>query len=141
MNYSDNIIFDVFVSPSDINTINLKQYLQSKYNNLIYNGKFIMNVTNVNKVQYGKVTSNGNINVIINTLCDVLDPIINNTYNLVITNYNKLGSFINIGKISIFIPKEYSINEEIPSIGVSINVKIIGKRIEDKITCIGRQLN
>ena len=141
MNYSDNIIFDVFVSPSDINTINLKQYLQSKYNNLINNGKFIMNVTNVNKVQYGKVTSNGNINVIINTLCDVLDPIINNTYNLVITNYNKLGSFINIGKISIFIPKEYSINEEIPSIGVSINVKIIGKRIEDKITCIGRQLN
>ena len=77
----------------------------------------------------------------INAFCEIINPILENVYNnVIITNYNKLGSFINLGKISIFIPKEYSINEEISTIGMSINVKLIGKRIDDKITCIGKQV-
>ena len=142
MNYSNDTTFDISISPSEINNINLKKYLLNKYNDNIFNGIYISNILKIHKVQYGKITANGHINIHITTLCDVINPLLNSIYyNVIITNSNKLGSFINLGKISIFIPKEYSINEEILGIGSSMNIKIIGKRIDDKITCIGKQVD
>jgi len=141
MNSLNDIIFDISISPSEISSINLKKYLLNKYNGNIHNGIYISHISKVNTVECGKITADGYINIKINTLCEIVNPVIESIYNnVIITNYNKLGSFINLGKISIFIPKEYSINEEIPTIGMSINVKVIGKRIDDKITCIGKQV-
>ena len=141
MNSSNDIIFDISISPSEINTINVKKYLLNKYTGNIHNGIYISNISKVKKVECGKITAVGYINIKINAFCEIINPILENVYNnVIITNYNKLGSFINLGKISIFIPKEYSINEEISTIGMSINVKLIGKRIDDKITCIGKQV-
>jgi len=138
---SNDVIFNISISPSEINTINLKKYLQNKFTDNIHNGIYISNVSKVNTINYGKITANGFIDVKINTICEIVNPVVESIYNnVIITNYNKLGSFVSFGKISIFIPKEYSINEEIPTLGMSINLKIIGKRIDDKITCIGKQV-
>ena len=142
MNTFYKINFDIYVSPSEVNTINLKKYLCNKYNNNLHDGKYINEILNIEGVQYGKIISNGYINIKIKTICDIIDLQLDSVYyNIIITNYNKLGSFVNIGKVSIFIPKEYSIDDQIQETGISINIKIIGKRIDDKITCIGQQVN
>ena len=141
MNNSDKLTFSIYISPCEINTINFKKYMCNTFNNNIYDGKYINEIINLTTVNYGKIISNGYINVDIEAICDIIDLQVESVYsNIIITNCNKLGSFVNIDKISVFIPKEYSIKNQILETGSTINFKIVGKRIDDKITCIGQEV-
>ena len=141
MNTLTEITFNINISPSEINTVNFKKHLCTKYNNNIHNGIYINEILKIIKLNYGKILSNGYINVNIEATCDIIDLKIEHVYaNIIITNYNKLGSFVNLNKVSIFIPKEFSIDEQTLETGSSIDLKIVGKRIDDKIMCIGQQV-
>lgn len=140
MEQIQSIIFDINISPSDIHNINLKQYLQTIYKNVLYKGIYVKQINKITNYKCGKILSNGNICMNICSLCEVIDLHLNEEYEISISNSNKLGAFYNNNKINIFIPKQYCLEQNIPNGDDVITVKIIGKRIEQNISCIGEQI-
>jgi len=136
-----NISFDVHISPADIDNLHFKQYIKENFQETIYNGKYISEIKKIINLEYGKILSNGYINVQIQTESIVFDLKIGKVYkNITVTKNNKLGAFIKLNKINIYIPKEYCINDVIPNVGNIITINIIGKRVEDNVSCIAKQV-
>ena len=102
----------------------------------IYNGFYITKINNIFPIKYKKINIDGSINIKVKCLCNVIDPIVNNTYDIYINDINKMGFSYKYKKICIFLPihlcdKQISINDK-------LKVEIIGKRIEESILCIAK---
>jgi ribosomal protein S1 len=67
---------------------------------------------------------------------EVIDINIGSIIDVVITNSNKMGFFCKFEKFNVFIPQHYT-NSEL-WIGQSVNVEVLGKRVEEQIICIGK---
>jgi hypothetical protein len=131
------IAFETKLAPEQLKSLKLKTLLNTLFKGKIYNGILINTVNKIMKYSFGNVISTGEVMFYIDALCSITDPIVNQTYDICITNNNKLGAFYNSDNIFVFIPKTCCINGIIPVIGDMVTIKIIGKRIENKISCIG----
>jgi hypothetical protein len=122
--------------PSDLKSpcINL---LRDKYNNTIFKDLYIKNVEDVIHKTGGKILNNGQIQFKIESLCSVINPCINTVYTLKITHINKMGALSKNELVTVFIPLQYY-NNITPAIDSVYDIKIIGKRIEDSIVCVGK---
>jgi len=111
--------------------------LSQKYLNNIHKDFIILNLGEIINISGGKISnSTGKVSYNINALCTIRNPNIDNIYTVLITNINTMGAMCKYDKLNIFIPRQYFGNHE-PEIDVSFQVKILGKRIEDTIVCIG----
>lgn len=111
--------------------------LQNKLNDTLFKKYYIQEVQSIAKVNGGRILNDGKILVIIIATCRVLDPDIDGVYKLQITNMNKMGALHKNNLVTVFIPQQYYNNEN-PEVDSVFNVKIIGKRIEDSIVCVGK---
>ena len=72
---------------------------------------------------------------LVNTDCIIVNPIIGNSYSLVITHNNKLGFMHKSDLVTIFVPVQYTTRNL--AIDEEVNIKIVGKRVEERIVCVG----
>lgn len=119
----------------DFNTFILYK-CQSQLQNNIYEGCLITKIIKHEILKDKKINNNGSICIRVNCTCQIIDPIIDSIINIKINDINKMGYSYKKGKICIFIPihlckESYSLEED-------IQIKIIGKRIEENIVCIGQ---
>ena len=137
MEQISTIEFNISLTPDKLHQFNLKTYLRSMYRQQIYDGVVVREICKIISHNFGNVLNNGQVELHTKATCIIDNPIINQICTLPVTNSNKLGAFCNLDKITVFIPKSFCINQEIPAITELIDVLIIGKRVENKISCIG----
>ena len=134
------IIFKTQVSPGDLHNLKLKKFLHDTYQNQIYDGLIVLTINKVLSYEFGIVYNSGFVELLVEALCSVKDLVVNQVYEIEITNSNKIGAFHNSQGVFIFIPKTSCLDENIPQPGDCIDIKIIGKRIENKLSCIGSMI-
>ena len=131
-----NIHIQLKLSPDEVHKP-LLQCLADKYNGQLFKKYYIFEILDIIQSKGGKILNNGKILFKIIAHCKVLDPEIGVTYNLKITNINKMGALHKDNLLTIFIPTQYY-NDVSPAIDGNYNITIIGKRIEDSIVCVGK---
>ena len=104
----------------------------------IYEGYFIKSIIEQKISKDKKINLNGSISVKVYCDCEIIDPKVNSIINIEINDINKMGYSYKINKICIFIPlhlcnESYVLNQK-------IDIKIIGKRVEEDIICIGQPI-
>ena len=104
--------------------------------NNIYEGYLIKELLDSKITKDKKINLNGSIFVKVICKCLIIDPIIDSTIKIEINNINKMGYSFKTNKLCIFIP--IHLCNDIYILNQSITVKIIGKRIEEDIVCIGQ---
>ena len=111
--------------------------LQEKYNDSLFKKYYIQEIQSVQGSNGGRILNDGKILANVTAVCKVLDPDIDSVYSLKITNMNKMGALHKNNLVTVFIPQQYY-NNETPEVDSIFNIKIIGKRIEDSIVCVGK---
>ena len=129
-----SVFFSIKPNELDVN-IDFLQKCKTKLENNIQDEYYIKNVLEIKDNDKYKINIDGSIHVNIMCYCQVINPVIDSIVQIKITDVNKMGYSYKVDKLCIFLPNnncnsEYSINE-------IISVKIIGKRIEKNILCIG----
>ena len=142
MEKADTLSIQLLLQPEDIKpNVDTNKFLSilisERYNNTIYEGKVITHVDKVTLKDNVKVMPNGTLKFNIEVKCTVINPSIGDVIKVVVTGVNKMGALYKHIQLTIFIPKHLCINEEIPAVGDTVDLKIVGKRVEDKIVCIG----
>jgi len=121
---------------------NFEKYIEDKciYHlvNNIYESFLIQNIIKYNILNDKKININGLISVKVNCTCNIIDPILNSVINVQINDVNKMGYSYKINKLCIFIP--IHLCKEIYTINDNFKIKIIGKRTEENIVCIGQPI-
>ena len=134
------VIFNTQVSPGDLYNLKLKKLLHDTYQNQIYDGVIVLAINKVISYKFGTVYTSGFVELVVEAICSVKDLAVNQVYEIEITNSNKIGAFHNSQGVFIFIPKTSCLDENIPQAGDCVDIKIIGKRIENKLSCIGSMI-
>ena len=106
--------------------------------NNIYEGYFIKNIIKQKISKDKKINLNGSISVKVFCNCEIIDPIIDSVINITINDINKMGYSYKMNKICIFVPNHLC--NETYILNQNIQIKIIGKRIEEEIICIGQPI-
>ena len=141
MDYDTNINFRIEIDPEFLDSnnvqINLMNLLSQKYLNNIYKDFIILKILKINNISGGKIScSTGKVSYKIDTLCTIRNPLIDSIYTVLITNLNTMGAMCKYDKINVFIPRQYFGTCE-PAVDEKLQAKILGKRVEDTIVCIG----
>ena len=106
--------------------------------NNIYNGYLIIDILKYQIYNNKKININGSISVKVNCVCNIIDPIVNTIVNVKINDVNKMGYSYKREKLCIFIPIHLSTTSY--KLDDTVQIKIIGKRIEENIVCIGQPI-
>ena len=106
--------------------------------NSIYEGYLIKQILKTHILKDKKINLNGSISIKVLCKCSIIDPIIDSIIDIRINDINKMGYSYKLDKICIFIP--IHLCHEIYTLNQSIKIKIIGKRIEEDIVCIGQPI-
>ena len=124
------------LEPYEIHTPYLNT-LQERFNDSLFKKYYIQEIQKIDKSTGGRILNDGKILINVTAICKVLDPDIDSVYSLRITNMNKMGALHKNNLVTVFIPQQYY-NNESPEVDSTFNIKIIGKRIEDSIVCVGK---
>ena len=106
--------------------------------NNVYEGYLIKKILKHSIYKDKKININGTISVKIVCICKIIDPIIDSIIKIKINDVNKMGYSYKEEKLCIFMP--IHLCQDIYNIGDTIEIKIIGKRIEENIVCIGQPI-
>ena len=111
----------------------VKQFCKDNLNKKIYNDFYIDSINNININNNIKIN---NDKLIIRCYCEcqIIDLIVKSTFKMKINDVNKMGAYYKYEKICIFIPQHF-IKTNI-NINDIVNIKLLGKRVEDNIICI-----
>ena len=129
------------VHPCNLGATNIYDLVSEEYKNTIQKGFYIKEVLSATISSNGKIMSDGSIVYIVHCELTVLNPELNHKYLVNITGSNKMGAVHRNELVAIFIPKSYCVNNVLPNVSSSVNVEIIGKRVEGNITCVGKIVN
>ena len=131
------INLDYKVEPGDFhNKDNITQQCYGKLENTIYNDFYIDKIIELNLSTKNKINIDGSVVVRINCTCNIINPEVSSSFFIKIHSISKMGYTHKHNKVCIFIP--IHLCSDSYEIGDEIFVEIIGKRIEDTITCIGK---
>jgi len=130
-----NIDISIKLKPNEIH-MSIIDLLNERYANKIFKKYFIKKVNSVSTRSGGKLLNDGSILYKISADRVVLDPEIGEKYQVLITSTNKMGALHKNELVTIFVPLQYY-NGYSPEVDSTFNIKIIGKRIEDSIVCVG----
>ena len=128
----------VKIPPIKLNGLNIREEVAETYEDTVYNGTVITSVGDVQILRHGNISPDGSITYDVNVQCTVVDPVIGDRYTIKFTNSNKMGAIYRSTMLSIFVPKHYCIEDNIPDIGCIAEVQILAKRIEGVVTCIAK---
>lgn len=128
-----SVIFSI--KPSELH-INFLEKCKEKLQNNIQNEYYIKDVIEIKDNKKYKINTDGSIHANIMCYCHVINPVIDSIVEIKITDVNKMGFSHKFDKICIFIPNNTNNNSY--NINDTVKVKIIGKRIENNILCIGQ---
>ena len=143
MNKLLNISFRIKLEPSHLSNniaFKVKQITKDLYNHNLYKDCYINNILDIKIQSKAKVNYDGCVIYHVDATCDVIQPLIDEIYNIQLTNVNKMGALWKYNKITFFIPKQYFINEITPNVDDLIKVQIIGKRLEENMICIAKPI-
>lgn len=146
METKDDLRIQFILKASDIKpNVNVEKFLtiyaSDKYTNTIHEGRIIIHIFNVKLIEPIRILTNGMLKYTAKIECTVLNPVIGEVVKIHVTSVNKMGAIYKNLQMTIFVPKHLCENEILPLVGTSIMVKIVGKRIEDKILCIGSMID
>ena len=117
---------------------NLSQRINSIIKNdmedKIIDGIYLKEITTIDIEKKNKLLYNGSVVFQYHVKAIILNPLINQQLSIKITNINKMGYISQLCKVCIFISNHKC--SRIYKIGDTVNIKIIGKRIEQEILCI-----
>ena len=136
MDYVANINFKIEINPGDLRNCNVSEFIKQKYINNIYLDYIILNVEEILSISGGKILNSGNVSYSILASCTIRNPQLDSTYSIHITQLNTMGAMCRFDKLNIFIPRQYFGDHDVLE-NTLWPVKIIGKRVEDTIVCIG----
>ena len=139
MESKKHLALRITAEPAQLCELNIKRELIQKFCSIVTHGVYIIDILNVITDDTGKILNNGSVEYNVNAECLVLNPQIGDTYSLPITGCSKMGAVYKHKEITIFIPKHMCLGS-IPEIGDEVHICIIGKRIDGKILCIGKQV-
>ena len=111
----------------------VKQFCKQNLNKTIYNDFYIDSINNINIDKNIKI-NNDKLLIRCYCECQIIDLIVKSTFKVKINDVNKMGVYYKYEKICIFIPQHF-IKTTI-NIGDIVNIKLLGKRVEDNIICI-----
>ena len=131
-----SVFFSIKPNELDVD-LNFLEKCKHKLENNIQNEFYIKEVIKVQDNKKYRINIDGSIHVNIRCFCVVINPVMNSIVEITITDVNKMGFSYKCDKVCIFIPNN---NKSIYSINDIIKVKIIGKRIENNILCIGQPI-
>ncbi len=138
MNRINNIVLNFNVNLAEIED-NLSKYISDKCTDYlidkVYEGYLINDILTYHILKDKKINLNGSVSLKVVCKCKITDPILDSIIDVEINDINKMGYSYKQNCLCIFIPihmcnKIYTLNQ-------TIKVKIIGKRIEEDIVCIG----
>ena len=134
-----NITLHFNVNLSEIQH-DFSDFIFNKCNSLlksnVYEGYIIKELLNTQIPKDKKINLNGTISVKVLCKCSIIDPILDSAVDVEINDINKMGYSYKRNKLCIFIP--IHLCNEIYTLHQSIKIKIIGKRVEEEIVCIGQ---
>lgn len=141
MEENKTIVYQFNLQPNDLQNKNIIQFIENecykKLNNNIYDDYFIKDIKNITICNDHKINSNTSISVKCYCISEIINPIIGSVVNIKINDSNKMGFSYKYKKICIFIPNHFANNIKVND---TINVTILGKRIEENIICIAKQV-
>ena len=117
----------------------IKQKCNDELLNKIYKGKIVTKINHVKVNKNYKINYNGIIETVSYVNCIIIDPENDSELEIKINDVNKMGFSYKSNKLCIFIPIHFC--TKTIRIGDSIKVKIVGKRIEEDMVCIGKPIN
>ena len=131
-------VFDVRILPQRTGSIDIMAAAQEAHTQSIRNGVYIKHITDV-ALEYdsAKIHQDGSVLYIVRCKCNVTNPKINETYRLAITGSNKMGAVFKDGLVTVFVPKHYCTDSVIPDVDSVHDIKIVGRRVDGRILCIG----
>lgn len=125
------------LQPEQLESCSIKKLVRSKYIGTVFRGVYILDIKSAGIIEHGKVLNDGTVSYSISSVCLVLNPRVGSVYSLTISGSNKMGAVYKLHEVTVFIPKHKCIDEIVPDAADVVDVKIIGKRIESRIMCIG----
>ena len=142
MDNIQKISLSVDIAPRYINDKKnyVTKHITENIANTIYKGFCIKDILYVSQVGNGKILLNGYARYSIEATCVILDPKIGEIYSTIISYKNKLGLFSKSKNLTIMIPNHFCHSRKVYEVGDSINIKIVGKRIEQNITCVAEEV-
>lgn len=119
---------------SDIHELIHKKCNDYLYKNIVDN----VYINDINNVSYNKEAKiiNSKLSILCVCNCSVIDPILNSVITITINDINKMGAYYKYEKLCIFIPQH--LMKDSLQLNTTVQIEIIGKRIEDTIICIGK---
>ena len=106
--------------------------------NNVYEGYFIKDILQSQISKDKRINLNGSISVKVFCKCSIIDPLIDSIIGIKINDINKMGYSYKQKKLCIFIP--IHLCNQTYVLDQCIKIKIIGKRIEEDIVCIGQPI-
>jgi len=142
MEKTEVLPFEVVVRPGEIVTgVDMSRHLgllvSERHKNTIYKGVVILQVVFVQLTRDAKVLTSGDVKFYADVTCKVLSVSVGDKVRITITSNNNMGAFWKSSAMTIFIPRQLS-NDDVPQQDTSLEVEIVGKRVSDKIVCIGK---
>ena len=144
MNSLSELSFKMILQPAELH-INIQnslfQKIFSTYNNSIYQNCYIENIIDIKNYSRSSII-NHNGSVTFNVLCmaNIHNPIINETYHITITHINNMGIFHKHKLLTIFVPEHFLKCLSSCNIGDHIEICIVGKRTEQNLVCVAKQI-
>ena len=138
----NNIVLTFDINPSNLNEMagNFNTYISKKCQaslvKKIHDGVFVKEIMKCTIDNDKRIKANGDIAVKVVCKCEILNPILDSIISIKVNDINKMGYSYKLDKLCIFVPqhlcsKTYHSND-------MVTVKIIGKRVEETIICIGQ---
>lgn len=142
MEKTEVLPFEVVVKPGEIATgVDMSRHLgllvSERYKGTIYRGVVILQVVSVRLTRDAKVLTSGDVKFYADVTCRVLAVSVGDTVRVTVTSTNNMGAFWKSSAMTIFIPRQLS-DDDVPQQDASVEVEIVGKRVSDKIVCIGK---
>ena len=141
MKSTQTLSFDFIIKPSEFND-NILNLVYNKCADLLLNnivdGIYIHKIIDCDYIKSNKVNNDGTVKLNVRCNCEVVNPVVGDQYEIEITDINKMGYSYKLNKLCIFIPLH--ICKQVFTMNEIVKIKIIGKRIEDSIICIGEPL-
>jgi DNA-directed RNA polymerase subunit E'/Rpb7 len=117
----------------------LRYAIHERLHEKIMNGSYIIDILSFKHKKSGVINNDGSVSFNTLVTCQTCSPEIGKIYKLKITHINKMGIMHKFEKVTIFIPAHNMITCD-PEIGNWVDVHILGKRIEENMVCVGKEV-
>jgi DNA-directed RNA polymerase subunit E'/Rpb7 len=142
MNKLQEIPYKINLHPSMLKrniSSTLNSLIIEKMKHKIFNSSYIVDILSFKHSNTGAINNDASVSYNVIVCCNTICPQVDQQYSIKITHINKMGILHKFEHVTIFIPLHHLINQS-HAIDDTINVKILGKRIEENLVCVAKEI-